>query len=80
MIQITNQKELDALKAKLDSMILESQESENSELIYIVKDGIDFEETAELFQSVYSYGETGIGETVVLIKNNDGEHRFALGG
>jgi hypothetical protein len=80
MLKITNQQELDELNAKLDAMILESQESENSELIYIVKDGVDFNETASLFQAVFAYGETGHGETMVLIKNNNGQHRFALGG
>ncbi|SER96793.1 hypothetical protein [Pedobacter rhizosphaerae] len=80
MNKVNSQHELDQLKERLDKQILESQDSENSELIYLVKDDADLVEVSELIQSIYSYGETGSGETAVLVKNNKGEYRFALGG
>jgi len=80
MIKVTNQQEFEQLQAELDSAIVESIDNSNGELVYIIKDEADFKHTAELLQSVYAYGETGDGETAVVLTNKNGEHRFSLGG
>ena len=80
MIKVPMKKEFEQLQAELDSIIVETIDSSNGELVYIIKDEVDFNHAEDLIQSVYAYGETGDGETSVMVTNKYGEHRFSLGG